>query len=233
MILGRTRVLYLGPGLQLRPHRNAAATLAVGLANPFELERLEPSPHPRLSSRAALIPSGTLHHLVANGPMAFLYLDANGDDAPAAERSAQSIDLNALQGAADAQTADALGVFETQLRLPEHGLPCGRLGATVAAIDQRPQDFARLTDAAAHAGLSASRFRHVFRTQLGLPFRRYRLWRRMLLVARHVHGGASLTQAALEVGFSSSAHFSEAFRQMFGMSASALLATGVRFEFAD
>ena len=56
-----------------------------------------------------------------------------------------------------------------------------------------------------------------------MPLRRYRLWNRMGAAVGAFHDGMSLTEAAHAAGFASSAHFSAAFRDMFGMMPSELL----------
>ncbi|MBR1213416.1 helix-turn-helix transcriptional regulator [Bradyrhizobium sp. JYMT SZCCT0180] len=72
-------------------------------------------------------------------------------------------------------------------------------------------------------GLSASRFLHLFKAETGVPLRRYRIWNRMGAAVRACGEGSSLTEAAHAAGFASSAHFSSAFRDMFGMMPSDLL----------
>lgn len=79
-----------------------------------------------------------------------------------------------------------------------------------------------LSDALVVGGLSASRLRHLFVEQTGLPFKTYLLWLRLTRAVEAVAGGASLTQAAHEAGFSDSAHFSRTFRRMFGVPPAAL-----------
>jgi len=79
-----------------------------------------------------------------------------------------------------------------------------------------------LSDALAVGGLSASRLRHLFVEQTGLPFKTYLLWLRLKRAVEVIAGGATLTQAAHEAGFSDSAHFSRTFRRMFGVPAAAL-----------
>ncbi len=79
-----------------------------------------------------------------------------------------------------------------------------------------------LSDALAVGGLSASRLRHLFVEQTGLPFKTYLLWLRLTRAVEVVARGASLTQAAHEAGFSDSAHFSRTFRRMFGVPPAAL-----------
>jgi methylphosphotriester-DNA--protein-cysteine methyltransferase len=49
----------------------------------------------------------------------------------------------------------------------------------------------------------------------------------MLHVATAVSKGADLTRAAVDAGFASPSHFSDAFRRMFGLTATTLLGGGV------
>ena len=72
------------------------------------------------------------------------------------------------------------------------------------------------------AGLSPSRFIHLFKAATGVTLRRYKLWLAMAVALRSMKRGETLTEAALEGGFSSSAHFSSAFREMFGLEPSRL-----------
>lgn len=73
------------------------------------------------------------------------------------------------------------------------------------------------------ACLSESRFSHLFVEEVGLPFRTYVLWRRLMTAVSAIAAGASLTDAAHEAGFADSAHFSRTFLRMFGVPASLLL----------
>ena len=72
------------------------------------------------------------------------------------------------------------------------------------------------------ACLSESRFGHLFVEETGLPFRRWILWRRLMRSVERMATGETLTSAALQAGFSDSAHFSRTFLRMFGVQASAL-----------
>jgi AraC family transcriptional regulator of arabinose operon len=69
------------------------------------------------------------------------------------------------------------------------------------------------------AGLSPSRFTHLFREQVGVPIgraiRTLRLQEAALLLA---YGGASVATVAEEVGFSTLYYFSRAFRRAYGVS---------------
>ncbi|WTL53460.1 helix-turn-helix domain-containing protein [Nocardia sp. NBC_01499] len=52
----------------------------------------------------------------------------------------------------------------------------------------------------------------------------------MLNVTEGVTAGHDLTRCAVDAGFATLSHFSETFHRMFGLSATTLLATGVRFD---
>ena len=55
-----------------------------------------------------------------------------------------------------------------------------------------------------------------------MTFAAYVVYQRLLLAYTHVLRGVSITEAALEAGFSDSAHFADVNRRVFGISATAL-----------
>src|SRR3546814_4196917 len=55
--------------------------------------------------------------------------------------------------------------------------------------------------------LSLGRFRHLFTAEIGMPFQRYVLWRRLLIAFDAIGGQHSATEAAHMAGFSDSARF--------------------------
>jgi len=232
ILLGRVRSAYIGPGLQLEPHKMAVATVVVGLEKPFHLAFFGKRSALSKADRLGLIPPDTLHHLKSQGAMLFLYLDPIGEEY-------RSIDPFALVEKAE-QKADSLreyiiaspdissaNMFLSQLNEKlgieaAHGMDM-RIARTLQAIEAAPADFDTIEHAASIAGLSVSRFQHVFRDSVGTTFRRYRIWQRMRVVAKTLVRGENLTTAAYDAGFSSSAHLSTAFKAMFGLSPSDLL----------
>jgi AraC-like DNA-binding protein len=234
--LSGARAAYCGPALNLAPHRNVVATIAIALDDPFELA-LAPgceSGGPFARKHIALIPAGVLHHLRATGDMAFIYLDALSDDhrrvkAMALDEGSTQLGFGALK---DGRAFD-VDAFCGALGVPKRKAVDPRIAAVVTRLNQRPQDFPRISDAAALTQLSESRFQALFRQEVGIPFRRYRLWRRMAVVVACVSAGELLTNAALEAGFAGSTHLSATFKAMFGLSLSGLLASGVRIELRD
>jgi AraC-like DNA-binding protein len=99
-----------------------------------------------------------------------------------------------------------------------------RIASVVDALLSSPSLESDTATLAARAGLSGSRFQHLFKATTGVTVRRYRLWARMRRAIAMSVAGATITHAALEAGFSSPAHFSAAFREMFGMAPTQLLA---------
>jgi AraC-like DNA-binding protein len=65
----------------------------------------------------------------------------------------------------------------------------------------------------------------LFRQDLGVPVRKYRLWLRLKSVVRLVNDGVNLTDAALDSGFTDSAHFSNSFRKLLGLAPTDFLAS--------
>jgi AraC-like DNA-binding protein len=228
------RVLYLGPAFGLTPHRNATAVLAVGLDDQLEVadDPADRATHYR-AARSVLILPNSLHHLrIERGRMAFLYVDPLGRDLKAliarmtntTPRAAfdlreESGVIEILTGLAESRLApqDGRVSLGELLGVGTRGQSNPRIGAALRHMRDEPQRAHRLTTLAARAGLSPSRFLHLFKAGTGVPLRRYRIWNRMGAAIRASSEGASLTEAAHAAGFASSAHFSSAFRDMFGM----------------
>jgi AraC family transcriptional regulator len=99
----------------------------------------------------------------------------------------------------------------------------------VQAIDyirSRPDESLTLEEVAQVAGLSPSRFRHLFVDETGMPLRTYQLWRRLLRVWEYLMQGETLARAAHAAGFADSAHLSRTCKTMFGLAPSAMQMSG-------
>lgn len=80
-----------------------------------------------------------------------------------------------------------------------------------------------LENLARMAGLSPSRFVHVFTESVGVPLRPYILWLRLQRASGELMRGGSVTEAAHCAGFSDAAHMTRTFRRMLGTSPSELV----------
>jgi AraC-like DNA-binding protein len=233
------RALYLGKSFGLEPHRNAVAVLCAGVCGPFEIaldaHRLEAG---YARHRMALIPNNTLHHL-KSGPettMAFLYLDAQSSDYLRLRQSAIGGDERFAHGfpmearyirvlgklAAGGSWSESKSEIAMTLGLPKPVRPDERIAVALRRLSEDPGGQHDLDELARRACLSPSRFQHLFKAATGVAVRRYKLWNRMGCAVRAIAAGQSLTDAASRAGFSSSAHFSAAFSEMFGMPPSRL-----------
>ncbi len=88
-----------------------------------------------------------------------------------------------------------------------------------------------LESAAATVFLSPGRFAHLFKQQVGLPFRRYLLWRKVARAMLAIGREGTIAAAAHAADFADAAHLTRTFHQMFGISPSALM-RGEFFEIA-
>ena len=231
------RALFIGPALGLSPHRNAVAVVAVGLEAPFELSWNE---HDYRRCRSALIPPNTLQHFrETSGEMGFLYVDASSNDyaqlralaRTSGERSHLDLRcepllldrLNRLRIEGASRWRDTRPELETLLNGGTARAADARILHALQLIHEDPATRLSLATLARHAKLSPSRFAALFRDATGVPVRRYKLWVAMGAAVRSMQRGANLTQASMDAGFSSPAHFSTAYRQMFGMEPSRLV----------
>jgi AraC-like DNA-binding protein len=212
----------------LSAHRNAVAVLALGLDAPFAVANDPKQPAKGYRRcRSVLIPPNTLHHLTrTRGNMAFLYFDAHGPElqrlagrARASRRLVRC--LRDLAAGRSNWTAVRRHLHETLNNGPV--APADpRIARSLAMLREHASKRLSLRDLARAAGLSDSRFRHLFKATIGLPLRRYRIWLAMDVAMRRVASTGNLTVAALDAGFASSAHFSATFRDMFGLEPSRL-----------
>jgi hypothetical protein len=148
------RVLYLGPAFVLTPHRNATAVLAIALDDPFDVasDPTEEGGQYR-AARSALIPPNTLHHLVAGGRMAFLYLDPLSRDLAAIssrmrettpragfDLKAEEAVIETMVGLADGHLAarDARQTLGTLLGMGARGEPDRRIAAALQQMTKEP-----------------------------------------------------------------------------------------------
>lgn len=235
------RVLYLGPAFGLTPHRNATGVLAVALDGAIGVaDNPQARPPSFREVRSVLILPNSLHHLrIDAGRVAFLYVDPFGRDLAALRGKMSETGSRAAFGLACERPAielladiaerrlaaeEARGAVRDMLGVGSSVEVDARIAQAIKWMREEPCASHALTSLSGRAELSSSRFLHLFKEVTGVPLRRYRIWNRIGAAARSVAQGNSLTDAAHAAGFASSAHFSSAFRDMFGMTPSDLFA---------
>jgi AraC-like DNA-binding protein len=105
--------------------------------------------------------------------------------------------------------------------------PARRLDPRVTTVLDaiRASDDLRISldTAAEMAFLSSTRFAHLFKDQVGLPFSRYMLWRKLTRAMVAIGSERTIAAAAHAADFADAAHLTRTFYQMVGMAPSALM----------
>ena len=104
-----------------------------------------------------------------------------------------------------------------------------RVTTVLKAIRVRDDLHFSLDKAAEKSFLSPSRFAHLFKEQVGLPFSRYMLWRKLTRAMVAIASERTISAAAHAADFADAAHLTRTFYQMVGMAPSVLM----RGEFAE
>jgi AraC family transcriptional regulator len=98
-----------------------------------------------------------------------------------------------------------------------------RVSKVVDAIRASDDLRMSLAKAADLACLSPTRFAHLFKDQVGLPFSRYMLWRKLTRAMVAIASERTIAAAAHAADFADAAHLTRTFYQMVGMAPSALM----------
>lgn len=98
-----------------------------------------------------------------------------------------------------------------------------RITKVLAAIRRSDELRMSVEEAAAMAFLSPSRFAHLFKQQVGLPFRRYMLWRKLTRAMVMIGRERTISAAAHAADFADAAHLTRTFYQMFGIPPSVMM----------
>lgn len=109
------------------------------------------------------------------------------------------------------------------LTLPSRTLD-KRIASVLDRIKGDPSAPASAEDCARQVNLSFSRFLHLFKAEVGVPFRSFRTWRRARNLLHYVDRDLSLAQVALDIGYPDSTHFSHSIRQSYGLKPSDIFA---------
>ena len=209
-------------------HRHMAAHIILSMAGEITVM----ADDKEYVCRGVMLPSGVMHQVETKGNpvMVFLY-DSATNVAKGISRveclSAEVCDdiTAAFLDFEKAETEEAYEMFEKSFL---HHIGMGN--STYCATDERVADAITYIrenlsekllcqNVAASVFLSEGRFSHLFREQAGMPFASYLIYQRIISVYGEILRGKSITDAAVAAGFSSSAHFADVNRRIFGLSA--------------
>jgi AraC-like DNA-binding protein len=235
------RSLYCGPLQHLEAHVYGSPVLHVGVYRPF---RIRLAGGDWQSCRCVVVPAGLRHALdMAGGVHGKLFVERDGPDFPGFRRrfppgaAAVFVEdaevLECFRWVCEADPGrEALGLrLDGLLRAgPAAEAFDARIRRAVEALAREPGRNFSQAELAAMSGLSPSRFLHLFSQQAGVPYRRFRMWKRLLGAIALLHATDSLTRAALDAGFADAAHFSHCFRDTFGVNPAPVFRKIGRFE---
>lgn len=237
-------MLFLGPAFDTALHRHHAAQLCLGLRGALRMS--DTADGGWRQATAFYVPPDVPHAFDAAGsPCALLYLDPEGGECELACRRfghdalrplpedglpREPLRQLATSGGelhdAEAACHALLGSVEPPARRPLEP----RLARVLDWLHAQLDEDVSLAAAARAAAVSESWLSHHFGEAIGVPLRRYVLWRRLRLAMEAALQGATLTEAAHAAGFADSAHLTRSFRDMFGVAPSFLFAQRERLD---
>jgi AraC-like DNA-binding protein len=227
------QALYAGPSLNLAPHSGSVWCLAVGIDGPLTVTSQRGT---ACYANSVLIPPRLTHQLTCLGAgLVSCYLEPTSDRAEASMHKFSAWSGEIGVGHVDEERLqftprdDESASYWLDLAAPSaHRHIDPRISQAASRIRNDPATTLPASELAEDAGLSESRFLHLFRHELGTSLRRYRLWVRLTHAGTVIAAGDNLTEAAMKAGFASPSHLADRFKATFGLSASQLLATGLR-----
>jgi AraC-like DNA-binding protein len=92
-----------------------------------------------------------------------------------------------------------------------------RVTRSIAQIDTFSGEPVTAASCAAAAGLSASRFLHLFKQETGISFRSFRAWKRARHLLHFANQDINLAHLAQDIGYPDSTHFSHSIRRFYGL----------------
>jgi AraC-like DNA-binding protein len=99
-----------------------------------------------------------------------------------------------------------------------------RIRRVIDNIKRDPSVPMAAEDCARSVHLSFSRFLHLFKQEVGAPFRSFRTWKRARSLLHYVNRDLNLAHVALDTGYPDSTHFSHSIRQVYGLKPSDIFA---------
>ena len=209
-------------------HRHAAAHIIVSLDGAIHVA----GSAEEFQCRGVMIPPGELHRVDTKGSEVLVFLYDCTTNAAKQIRELRCVpeaccdEISGLYAALE-RTGDYAHFEAEVLRL------LGMKASACCVTDERILSAMRYIrtmsperiscrEAAEAVHLSQGRFSHLFREQVGMTFAAYLIYQRIMGVYAAILAGASITDAALGAGFSSSSHFADVNRRVFGFSASSI-----------
>jgi AraC-like DNA-binding protein len=201
--------------LALASHGNVAACVLVGRRAPVVVDD---GKH-QVAGDVVLVSPGRLHTVRCGpGGADAIYFDdlATGERVPFARALQGAAALAAAQAVHD---ADCQALLQAELAHRAAALPAP-VADTLRCLSLDPMHRMSQTELSRRLGMERTRALRYIKALTGRTFRTHKKWIGLKFAARQIMNGESVRTAALDAGFSDTAHLSRTFRSIFGMTPS-------------
>ncbi len=238
VVLWPGQAIYLGMGQSFTLHRHHAVQISISLGAPLQVRTRASGPY--TEQQSFIVGPDIPHQVETTGVPSFvLWSEAraladlarrlsttSASSLPALPEDLLNVLLPVLLASGgqvpDEQAGQAiLSHVLTTLIGPtwDEGSNDPRIASALSLVTPQflVEQSQPITSLATCVHLSPSRFRHLFRNEMGMSVQSYLRWKRLWAALRTSARGASLTEAAHAAGFADSAHLTRVFRATFGM----------------
>ncbi|MBM9549216.1 helix-turn-helix transcriptional regulator [Leptospira sp. 201903074] len=232
--------MFVGQLPYLAFHSTVTSATVVGLTT--EIKKRLKGNGQWMSSRCFVFDGTLSHETVLDGPVGILFADPGSEIGEILTKEAGPNGLSSNPTWAQELIATC---FEIQSANPEQypeilssSFPFNqltpakkiqdddRLINVIRILIESPEETLNVEDLASEIGMSESWLLHEFKNVVGLPIRAFRKWFRIKTAVIALKKGATLTDAALNAGFYDQAHFTNVFRDIFGIAPSVVFKKG-------
>lgn len=237
------KTLFFGPLNHLALHSLGSLAINIGVYKPFYI-RTEKSNF--MPTRCVVIPAGCRHEMLGYGNVvASLIIERTSPEFSSFNKHISFHNsflteihsekwVNCFKEIYEEKPSKdevnrLIGLLFRDNNDTEHNID-PRLNRAIITMQSDSENYHSQDLLAASEGLSPSRFRHLFKEQLHVPYRNYRMWKKVLFGLNSFHKVDNLTHAAMNAGFSDSAHFNRCFRNTLGVNPSQIFKNIDRFE---
>ena len=223
----KNHILIYTENLTPAKHRHHAAHIIISLGGEISVT----CGHETYICHGAMIPSGVPHYIKAeNQPLLVFMYDCTTVTAKSIEcfsqLSSRQCDLVKNDFfLKENKFPDRYPDFESSvletLSLPQSSsrITDERIIKAIQYMTDNISEKVTCSETAAAVSLSSGRFSHLFRQQTGMTFASYLVYMKLMYAYSIIFSGKSITEAAIEAGFSGSSHFADVNRRVFGFTA--------------
>jgi len=231
-------VVFGGTNIRTKPHAHHA--LEIILAKDLSMSVIHHGKH--YTARGIILKADEMHQTYGEGAAIFLYFDPESPFARQFNILLKGEGILVLEDEVSLKLIDFLGkgmrenILESAIKeyllktfFALHPLYSfnpivdERIDKLIGFIQKNLEETMTMKQLTEKACLSESRLFHLFKTEIGIPIRKYILWCRIRQALQLVIDGNSLTQAAQISGFADVAHLNRTFVSFFGISPSHVL----------